>query len=204
MSLVTEFFTASLADRLGPDGAALPLSDAARADLFRLLADKDAHTYLTIRSDAVIETVRAHVKGGVIVLDRGLEGTEPVTHHVGACVSSVSPTVIAAIKDLVCNHQCCDDGCPTIAVARANTILPNGVVGVAYEGIVSFSGTWPINISVSGAADWMRIERQGTSLHITGTPPDPGTFSFSVAASNGNGANLLSDTLAVTVKEWTP
>lgn len=78
--------------------------------------------------------------------------------------------------------------CPIITVNPAT--LPNGTVGTAYSQSVSASGgTAPYAFSVSsGALPPVLILNPGTGA-ITGTPTTPGTFTFSITATDANGCS---------------
>lgn len=200
MTMQTEYFSAYLSERLEATDVYLPLADAARLDLINVLSDADSYIFLTLKGDTHMETVRARREGGYILLDRGLEGTTAVLHHYGTCVTSVSPTVIAAMKDLICNYSCCEDGdCPCVAVTYAGAVLPEAHAGVAWEGSVVFGGDAPIHMGIEGAPSWMNVSQQGNLLKLYGTPTTNGIFPFSVAATNCNGTQIATKALSLTV-----
>lgn len=200
MNMQTVSFSGFLNNRLEATDVYLPLCEASRADLLNILAEENSYIYLTLRGDTQMETVRARAEGGYVIIDRGLEGTTAVLHHHGTCVSSVSPTVIAVIKDLICNYSCCEDGdCPCTAVSYAGAVLPNAFVGQAWGGSVVFAGDPPFNMGVDDAPSWMQVSQVGNMLQLSGTPAFAGTFSFSVAATNCNGTQIATKVLSVTV-----
>ena len=101
MAFVTDIYQAFLSEVLDASSVYLPLAPSPYADLLNILSDKDSYTYLTIKDDTHMETVKAHADGGYIIIERGQAGTEAVKFPVGACVTTVSPTIVAVIKDLV-------------------------------------------------------------------------------------------------------
>lgn len=197
MPLKTEFFSAYTTAAMSADDKALPVCDAARADLLGLLESGD-YTYLSITDDAHFETVKVVNDHGTLVLERGLEGTDAVAHPDGACVKSVSPTVIAAIKDLVCNYQCCDGPCECTPVAFSGANLPGGAVGQSWHGAVIFTGDAPVHCGVSQLPAWMSAQVVGGTILLDGTPTQAGEWTISCAATNCGGTQV--DSYAATVQ----
>lgn len=202
MGYVTEVFTAYTTESITAEDKALPLSQAATADLLSLLIDTNDYTYLSLVNDTGLETVKVTNDYGTLVLARGQGGTSAQSHPTGTCVKAVSPTVVAAIKDLVCNYTCCEDeDCPCNAVAVAGVVAPDGIVGHVWKGAAVFSGDLPIVSTASGLPAWMEAEAQGNMLLLSGTPDTSGEVTFSVAASNCNGTKVATQTVTVTVNE---
>lgn len=106
MPYANDFFSASLTKRLDADGVYLPVCAEAQADLLHFISD-GSYTYASIVNDTTMETVIIRNDHGTLLLERGREGTKAVAHPPGACVKTVSPTIIAAIKDLICTWECC-------------------------------------------------------------------------------------------------
>ncbi len=78
-------------------------------------------------------------------------------------------------------------GAPPVSISTGP--LPNGTVGVPYIGTVGASGgTGPYTYSLGGGPlpDGLTLSAGGS---ITGTPKTPGTFSFSVTATDSTGAS---------------
>lgn len=194
-----EYFTAFTNEKLEATDQYLPLNAAAAADLRMLLTEPDDYIYLSLKSDTDFETVKVRNEQGTLLMERGVEGTTPVAMPYGTCVVAVSPSVIAAVKDLVCNHKCCEGECPTDAVQYSGHLLPIGHTGVAWEGVVIFSGDLPMNIVLKDAPAWMQAVQTSNTLQLSGTPDVAGTTVFSVAATNGNGTNIDTKSLQVTV-----
>lgn len=202
MNVRNEYFSASLNRKLEATDIYLPISEGAAADLKALLKEPDDYIYLTLKDDVNLETVRVRNEQGTLMLERGLEGTEAVTHPFGTCIMSVSPTVVALIKDLICSYECCEGPCPVEPVVCAGTALPEyGNVGVAFNGCVIFTGSSPMNIVMNGAPAWLSALQMGNTLILSGTPDKAGTTTFSVAATNGNGTNVVSHSISVTIKD---
>ena len=194
-----EYFSATLNNRLEATDQYLPLHRAAEADLKALLADPDDYIYMSLKSDTDMETVKVRNEHGTLIMERGVEGTTPTTMPFGTCVVSISPTVIAAIKDMVCNYQCCEGDCPVVQAQYSGHLLPPAFVGIDWNGIVAFAGDLPMNIVLKGAPAWMRAVQRSNTLELSGRPDLAGTTVFSVAATNGNGTNLDTQSLSVTV-----
>lgn len=200
MNMTTEFFSAFLTAPLEESGKYITLTKEAAADLASILKSNGSYIYLTLRDDANIETVRAHLEQGFLMVDRGLSGTEAVKHPIGTCVSSVSPTVIAVIKDLICNYDCCEDGdCPKNPADFLNIYTPSGSTGTAYHGTIEFTGTDPVQVTVAGAPDWLTVTRTGNTLSLTGTPTSAGDVTFSIALTNLNGTKTSVKTITFSI-----
>lgn len=199
-NMKAEKFSAYLTDKLEASSVYLPLSVDAEADLIALLAADDDYIFLSISDDVSYEVVRCRNTNGTLLIERGLENTEAVTHGVGACVSSVSPLIVSVIKDLVCGYSCCEESdCVCDPVAFAMELLPKATQGEQWEGAVVFSGSLPMTIGVNGAPAWMNVESSANSIRLYGTPDATGEISFSVAATNCNGTQLTVRTVTITV-----
>ena len=66
MSMTSEFFTAFLTAPLEESGKYITLTKEATSDLASILKDSGSYIYLTLRDDANIETVRAHLEQGIL------------------------------------------------------------------------------------------------------------------------------------------
>lgn len=183
MPLKSEFFSAYTTEALPADSRYLPVCASAEADLLALLGD-GGYAYLSIVDDASFETVKVTSDHGTLLIDRGCEGTQAVKHPSGACVKSVSPTVVAAIKDLICNYSCCEGDCPCTPVAVAGVSNPLGKAGQPWTGVVVFTGTAPVHCGVSGVPPWMSAKVVGSTVVLEGTPLAAGEWTVSCAASN--------------------
>lgn len=101
MSLITEdFYQATLATRMNLDETDFTLDCAAYTGLLAYLPNEGDFTFMSIRSNVTFETVRVTRIGQGLYVERGVQGTTPATHPVGAIISTVNPTVIAMIKAL--------------------------------------------------------------------------------------------------------
>ena len=88
------------------------------------------------------------------------------------------------------NVNTCGPGvvCPIITVNPAT--LPNGTAGTPYNQIVSASGgTPPYAFSVSSGSLPAGLILNPTTGAITGTPTTPGTFTFTITATDANGCS---------------
>lgn len=200
MSYVTEIFSAGLTQALEADAVALPVSSGALADLVKLLEEDGSYTFASIKSDSTFETVRLYLSSDTLVMDRGQAGTSAVKHPCGSLVCLVSPTVVAAVKALICEYDCCEDtDCVCEAVAYAGAALPAATVDSEWEGHVLFSGAQPITLAVSDAPSWMTVTVEGGVVTLAGTPTESGTFTFLLGAANCNGTNVVVQSLSVVV-----
>lgn len=192
MSYVSEFFDATLISKLEASDVNLPVSETAVADLLSLLSDSESYTYLAIKSDQSYEVVKAKGGNGVIILERGLEGTTPAMHPFGACVAMVSPLTLAVMKDIICNYECCESDCPCEPVEVAVASLPVAEYGKEYNGIVVFTGTQPIHVGVTGAPAWMTVTQEKGVVKLTGTKDSKGAINMTIAAANCGGTHVVS------------
>ena len=201
MAFVTEDFQAFLSSPLEASEVYLPLGSSAYADLLRLLSENGSYTYLTIKDDTHMETVKAYAQGGYILLDRAQEGTVAVKFSYGACVTTISPTIVAVIKDLFCNYSCCGGGtCDCTSVTLAASDLPDGNVGVAWNGTITLGGTVPIDASVV-APSWMTVVQERNVLRLSGTPTTAGSFTIQVNATNCNATSRLTEALQLVINQ---
>lgn len=181
-----DYFSAYLTEKIAANETHLPLCDAARADLVNILGD-DGYTFLTIKDDVNIETVKVRNDHGVLLLERrGLEGTKAVAHPENSCVLSVQPTVMAAVKDLICNYDCCADDCPCDPVTTAfySEKPATAKVGAQWAYAVSFNGTPPLQCGVSAVPSGITAKSTGNTIVFSGTPAKAGTYSIAVSATN--------------------
>lgn len=201
LKMATEFFSASLIDKINPDDVFLPLGEGAKADLLNILKG-GKYIYLSVRSEYAHETVRVRNEAGTLIMDRGIEGTEPAKHHIGTCVSSISPTVVAMIKDLICNYDCCDSECLCVPVTfEGYDIIAEGQVGQHYRAELTFAGTLPMNISLSNAPSWVTAVQTKNRLVVSGTPDTAGSFQCNIAVTNCNGTSIIQQGFTISVKE---
>ncbi len=201
MPLVSDYFSAMINAKLEATDVYLPLDEAAKADLLKILADPKAYTYLTLKGEQHFETVKVINQQSTLILERAREGTKAVLHHFGTCISTVSPTVLAVIKDLVCNFDACCEGnpCPCEPVTYVGAVLPTGRVAQEWKGSAVFKGGLPMITAVNGTPTWMSVIQNQNAVFLSGTPTAAGTFSFSVAATNCNGTVIVTQPLTVTV-----
>ncbi len=182
-----KYFTTFLTRKLEASDLDLPIVEKAKADLLDLLSGEDDYTYLSIVGDTDMETVKVRNDHGTLLLERGIGGTKPQTFTYGACIRTVSPTIIAAIKDLVCNYACCEGPCECEPVE--------------VTGHVAFHGSMPMTLGANGAPDWMRVETKANTVTLSGTPNVSGQFSMSVCATNCNGTAVSSIPITITIGE---
>lgn len=173
MKYVTEPFMAWLGESLDESAVHLPLTHPAYADLLALLSEPGSYTFLTIKDDTHLETVKAWAEGQYILLKRGCSGTRPTKFMYGSCVTTVSPTVYAVIND------CCQEDCAFyynpdamgghLGVAFVSN--PVGTIGELLEVRVVLSGTLPVKVTVTNAPEWMNVVVCDNMIEFLGTPP---------------------------------
>ena len=182
-----KYFTTFLTRKLEAGDLDLPIVEKAKADLLDLLSGEDDYTYLSIV--------------GTLLLERGIGGTKPQTFTYGACIRTVSPTIIAAIKDLVCNYACCEGPCECEPVEVGGYALPDCTKGQPWTGHVAFQGSMPMTLGANGAPAWMKVETKANTVTLSGTPNVSGQFSMSVCATNCNGTAVSSIPITITIAE---
>lgn len=202
MSYKNEIFTAQLAGTMQKDDRALPLLPGALNDLKALLSDDGDYTFASIRSDAKYEAVKIMNVDGLLVVERGIEGTEAVRHPFGSCITLVQPALVAAIKDLICTYDCCADSpCECRPATVASVAMPDVESGQYWHGSVGFTGDQPMTIAVDvGDNDWITARQDTNLVYFEGLAPNmmpvaadtyenvmPLRVSVSVAATNCNG-----------------
>lgn len=201
MSLKNETFEAITTTAISADDTYLPLSTPAESDLKALLSDDDAYILLAVADCSSYEVVKLTLVADTLTMDRGIGGTCAVAHGCGARVFAPSPLLVATIKDLICNYNCCEDPCcATEPVAIAGRVIPPATIGTEWDAYVVFTGSGTVNAGVNNTPSWMNVEYQNKTLHLYGTPDTAGTFTFSVAGTNCNGENVVTSTITVEVQ----
>lgn len=200
MSLKSETFEAMTTTAVSADDTYLPLSTPAESDLKALLSDEDAYIFLAIAGCSTYEVVKLTLTADTLTMTRGQGGTCAVAHECGARVFAPSPLLIATVKDLICNYNCCEDACcETEAVKIAGTVVPSATQGKQWDGYVVFTGSGTVNAGVNNIPAWMSVAYENKTLHLSGIPDVAGTFTISVAGTNCNGENVVTDSITVTV-----
>lgn len=198
MSLVSEAFEAMTTMKLGADDTFLPLVTTAETDLKALLNDPDSYIYLGIAGCNSYEVVKAKLSSGNVSISRGEGGTTPVCHALGARVFAPSPLLVATMKDLICNYDCCEQG-EVEPVKIVGRVIPLAELGEEWNGYVMFSGTPQITAAVDNAPSWMNGVFENNTIHLSGIPDGLGTFQVNVAGTNGNGKYLVSESELIKV-----
>lgn len=155
---------------------------------------EDTFTYLAICDPVNYEIVKATASCGGIVIERAQAGTTEANFPAGATVSHV--VTYEGVRYLICNEECCTDCCD--AVAYAGSDIPQGTVGVAWEGTVMFSGSLPIALVSNNTPAWMTVTMHTTHVKLSGIPTEEGAFTFAVAATNCYGKQAV-ETVTLTI-----
>lgn len=197
--MVSEYFSAYTSDIMQAGDNYLPLCRAAESDLVKLLGE-DGYTFLTILDDTNMEAVKVTNDHGTLVVERGLEGTKAVAHPAGACVKSVSPAILAAIKDLVCNYDCCSGDCVCAPVSKHFVELAPAKAGQQWSGAILFDGTPPVTCGVGDLPAWVSAKAQGSAIILSGTAPAKASeTTISFAATNCSGTAVHTGTAKIIV-----
>ena len=199
MAYVTEPFQAFLSKPLDASDVYLPLSSAAYADLLSLLQKKGSYTFLTIRDDTHIETVKAHAEGGYILLERGMAGTQAVKLTYGACVTTVSSTVLAVIQDYANTVLLLNPDAMRTQLGVAICSFPNGSTNTPYEGYIVFSGTIPMQIDIDGLPAWANTQVSENMVTISGTPISHETVNLKFTVTNADSDQALDQNCTFTI-----
>lgn len=196
--IANEYFSAYTSAVMQAGDNYLPLCASAESDLVKLLGE-DGYTYLSILDDTNMEAVKVTNDHGTLVVERGLEGTKAVTHPSGSCVKSVSPVVLAAVKDLICNYDCCSGDCVCVPVSKHFLDIPQGKVGQAWTGAVVFDGAPPVTCGVGDVPAWLSAKSMGSAIILSGTPTKAGEYIISFAATNCNGTAVHTGTAKIII-----
>lgn len=136
------------------------------------------YTYLALECPANFEIVKATCNMGVLVLERGADGTAPRYFPMGSCLRFIMAH--AAIQDTIEQHQWCPQGCTKVSILQGAT-LPNPQLNQPYYHRIILSGTPPFRLgAVLGAPPWMTLVIDAGELRISGTPNQLGTFRLEI------------------------
>lgn len=147
---------------------------------FALVALRDTSTLLVVDTStgATTATVTLPNPGPTRVAIDPTTGTAFVTHWVSGGTGS-TVTVVAVS--------------PTITT----TTFPDGVTGTAYSATVAASGTPAISYAVSAGALPAGVTLDPATGALSGTPTAPGTFTFTLTATNSAGSDSHAYTVVV-------
>lgn len=101
MGMIVKEFRAFLTAGMDASTQALYIDPHAYGDLLTMFTNKDDYMYLSIRGDHSFETVKAWTFEGKLYVERGVCDTVPQPHHYGSAVTSISPTVVCVVRDMV-------------------------------------------------------------------------------------------------------
>jgi hypothetical protein len=196
--MIHRYFDARLRGRLDAETAQLEHVLSA-ADMGRLAAavPQGEKILLVLRNDGCCagplreEVEASNTDGATLWLSRrGLGGTARREFPRGSRL--YYEVTAEAVKDLVCNHDCCaDQECPKVPAAVAGTSLPAPAAGTPWSGTVVFAGTAPLEIGHGPLPGWLSAETGPNWLRLEGTPPDGVPFRVSVAATNNPGGGMV-------------
>lgn len=185
--MILKPFSATLNSTLNKDSGYLPLSTEDTNRLLSILPEGD-EMCLTLMDNLYVEWIRAENQCGVIVIERGIRGSEPRKFPRGTCV--LFEMSLPLIEWLICNHDCCDGPCPCEPVESAGVIFPPITVDVPWEGTAIFKGDIPMVFAVTGMPSWMVAEYGANYVKFSGTPTSDYDFTVSIAATNCSGSAI--------------
>lgn len=177
-----------LAEVMYADDKYFPLTDRDMSRLLEHVPDGE-EIFLTLRDNLYTEYVRAENQCGTIVVHRAQGDSVARKFPRGTCLF-FEPSV-PVIEWLICNHNCCEGDCECEDVALSRIILPTGLAGQPWQGRLVFTGTTPINYSLTDTPDWVTVEYNERIIHLYGTPPAAGSVNMSVAATNCQGSSQV-------------
>ena len=192
-------WSAVLRKHLDPGDCVLPIDKDDFAKLALALPPGET-ALLVLRDDMGREEVEVGVVGGYPTLVRRRIEGEP--DHVFPRGSTIGFEVtVEMVKHLICNHDCCSDGpCPVEPPSVAGKLFAEAVVGEPWYGTVVFSGALPLSLGVGALPAWIKVESGPSYLRLSGVPPEAGTVSVGVAATNRSG-EVVVDSTSVVVSE---
>lgn len=135
------------------------------------------HTYLSLSCPGGFEIVKATCQAGVIVLERGQDGTSAQPFPIGACVEYIMTG--AAVNDLIEQYQACPEGCITVTI-KSGATAPEGMVAVPYEHRIVLSGTPPFRLGTIVGPQWLIVELDAGEIRLSGTPDLAGTHNVEI------------------------
>jgi hypothetical protein len=88
-----------------------------------------------------------------------------------------------------------------VSLSPAGGTLPSGTVGVPYSASVTASGGFgEYTFACGGAPAWMSCGQDGDEYIMSGTPTEPGSYTFTVSVSDGESpAQTAAGTFTVTI-----
>jgi hypothetical protein len=183
-------FSACLIRGLAADDYDLPLSHGDMARLAIILPPNES-MYLTLRDGYKYEEILiANTCGNIQITARGVGNTTANKFPAGTAVCF--DVTIEIVKDLICHHDCCaDPECPCEAISITGALLPDGLVGQAWEGSVIFSGDQPMVLTTSSMPGWMSTQIGPNFIKLYGVPTNAGPISIAVAGTNCAGVNVI-------------
>jgi hypothetical protein len=160
------------------------------------LLPEDEQIPLTLRDGTRYEEILVSAESDLLFInERGVDGTEAHKFPCGTRVTyEVTRTVV---KDYVCHYDCCvNDPCPAEPVNCEAVLLPEGYVGIPWQGSAIFSGSGPMVLAAEGLPTWMAAEVGANYIQLHGTPTEAGNVSLTVVGVNA------AKTLSITTRTF--
>ena len=173
-------FRGYIYSRLDKEDGTLELDRKSQSRLLNLLSEEGSYGHLVVTDDRCYEIIKVSRACDTILVERGLDGTDPSNFPCGALVAG--ELVPSDIRYMICNEDCVDCGCKP--VKYSGSVLPPLEEGKNWEGRVVFEGDTPMSLGVSGAPSWMKVVTGQNYVRLSGVPSTTDKFSISVAATN--------------------
>ncbi len=136
-----------------------------------------AHTYLSLECPGGFEIVKATCQSGVVLLDRGEDGTSAQPFPIGSCLRFAF--FGASIIDLINETLTCPKPCLPATIA-SGSMAPDGQVGVPYSHRIVISGTPPFALGAFQVPAWMDVTLDAGEIRLSGTPDVAGTVNIAI------------------------
>jgi type VI secretion system secreted protein VgrG len=150
------------------------LTTASNASVAMVNAGNDCNVYWQVGSSATIGT-GSDIAGNILALSS-------ITVTTGSSLSGRALARNGAVT-LDTNTVAVCAGCPVISLSPAS--LPNGTLGAAYsQAITASGGSSPYDYSVLSGALPPGLLLNPATGELAGTPTQPGSFTFTVGASD--------------------
>jgi hypothetical protein len=161
-----------------------------------------ANTYLILTCPGGFEIVRVRCEFGVIVFDRGVDGTAAQPFPIGACLSF--GWVGAGISEMIEQTMACPRPCTPASIA-AGAEAPPGVAGTAYSHRIVLSGTPPFALGEIVIPQWMMVTLDAGEIRLTGTPDAAGSYIVQIPVmSCGSIAPLFIGCITIVAPDQVP
>jgi hypothetical protein len=153
------------------------------------------YTYMTLTCPAGFEIVRVRCSHGVVVLDRGMDGTHKQFFPIGSCLQF--SITYQTIEDMIEQHQFCPADCRKASIV-SGAQAPAAALNVPYWHQFVLSGTPPFGLGTVIGPDWLNVTLDAGVVRLSGTPTAIGTSRVEIPLwSCGEYINLFTGCITV-------